>query len=355
MALRKYRTKNGIRYAAEVYKDGVRIDYRAGFVSKLAALEWEETARNLKTPPAVLGLRDACAAFLLDREKRVQPNTLSYKRTVLRRFVEFVGPTYPFADIEKKMIEAFLDDICGEITPISANKYHVELSSLWTWAVKQKIVAENLPQAVEPYSVEKSVKYIPPAQDVQKFLAAAEPGFEYDFVIGILHTAGRISEIRTQSWADVDLSRRTVLLWTRKRKGGNREARRLAMSDTLYKMYLRRYATRQEDELYVFTDPVTGTAYTRTCNRIKYLFRDICLRAGVTRFGAHALRHYLATHFPDVRQAQQILGHKHLKTTEIYLHDLGVDREAADVFEAITHKITHKNKAAHEKRTHLLQ
>lgn len=355
MALRKYRTKNGIRYAVEVYLDGVRIDYKAGFISKLEALAWEKTARNLTKRPAVLALRDACAAFLLDREKRVKPNTLSYKRTVLKRFIEFVGPDFPFEHIEKTQIEAFLDEICGEITPVSANKHQVELSSLWTWGTKKKFVTENLSQSIEPYSVEKPVKYVPPAEDVNKLLAAAEPGFEYDFLIAILHTAGRFSELRTQPWTDVDLSRRTLLLWTSKRKGGDREARRLAMSDTLYKMYLRRHAARPEGQIYVFTNPSTGTAYTRTCNRIKYLFRDLCLRAGVTHFGAHALRHYLATHFPDVRQAQKVLGHKHLKTTEIYLHDLGVDREAADVFEDITHKITHEDFSGNEKRAYLLQ
>jgi hypothetical protein len=31
-----------------------------------------------------------------------------------------------------------------------------------------------------------------------------------------------------------------------------------------------------------------------------------------------------------------------LKTTEIYLHDIGVDRTAAKIFESITHEITHQ-------------
>ena len=48
----------------------------------------------------------------------------------------------------------------------------------------------------------------------------------------------------------------------------------------------------------------------------------------------------MATHFNDPRRAQKILGHSNLKTTEIYLHDLGVDTEAAAIFEAITNKIT---------------
>lgn len=43
----------------------------------------------------------------------------------------------------------------------------------------------------------------------------------------------------------------------------------------------------------------------------------------------------MATHFDDPHWAQKVLGHKNLRTTEIYLHELGVDRKAADVFESI--------------------
>ena len=59
-------------------------------------------------------------------------------------------------------------------------------------------------------------------------------------------------------------------------------------------------------------------------------------------FTAHSLRHYIATHFNDPRRAQKILGHANLKTTEIYLHDLGLDIEAAAIFEAITNRITNR-------------
>ena len=44
----------------------------------------------------------------------------------------------------------------------------------------------------------------------------------------------------------------------------------------------------------------------------------------------------------DPRRAQKVLGHMNIRTTEIYLHDLGVDREAAGIFEDITHGITHE-------------
>ena len=112
------------------------------------------------------------------------------------------------------------------------------------------------------------------------------------------------------------------------------------MSETLYELLEKLNGQRTGAEAYVFTDPKTGTAYTRTCNKIKFFMGNLCARAGVAHFSARSLRHFMATHFDDPHRAQKVLGHKNLRTTEIYLHDLGVDREAAGIFEDITHGIT---------------
>ena len=148
---------------------------------------------------------------------------------------------------------------------------------------------------------------------------------------------------------------RPVTLWTSKRRGGNSEPRKIAMSETLYELLEKLNGQRTGAEAYVFTDPKTGTAYTRTCNKIKFFMSDLCARAGVAHFSAHSLRHFMATHFDDPHRAQKVLGHKNLRTTEIYLHELGVDRKAADVFESITNEITNGKSSTNEKRAYFLQ
>lgn len=52
----------------------------------------------------------------------------------------------------------------------------------------------------------------------------------------------------------------------------------------------------------------------------------------------------------EPHRAQKILGHMNLRTTEIYLHDLGVDTETVVFFEAITNRITNSDDLPKEKR-----
>lgn len=355
MAVWKYRTKNGVRWTADVYKDGVRIDRQSGFKSKGAAAAWEEERLTSQPKPVDLALRDVCTKHLLYCENRIKPNSLSYKKTAYRRFTEYAGPTTPFKSIDKHIIDDFVEKIAKLISKKTANKHKTELSSLWTWANKEGIVQGNPPQQIDPYAVKKAVKYVPPDNDIKQILDGAEPGFERDFLTCLLHTAARISEIRNLAWEDVDFAHKTVTLWTSKRRGGNMEPRKIAMSETLHEVLRHLSVQRTGAETYVFTNPKTGTAYTRTCNRIKYLMRNLCARAEVAHFGAHSLRHFLATGFNDPYRAQKVLGHQNLKTTEIYLHDLQVDRDAAGVFETITNQITNCESSTNEKRAHLLQ
>ena len=342
MAVSKYRTKSGIRWAADVYQDGVRIGRKAGFTSKRAATAWEETILTSPPKPVDSALRDVYTRHLLYCENRLKPNTLSFKTTAYRRFIAFAGGDTPFRSITKHAIDKFVDELSRIISKKTANKHKTEVSSLWAWANKEGLVQGNPPQQIDSYAVKKTVKYIPPSVDIAKLLNIADEGFEKDFLVCLLHTAARISEIRNMAWEDVDLPHRTVTLWTSKRRGGNSEPRKIAMSETLYELLEKLNGQRTGAEAYVFTDPKTGTAYTRTCNKIKFFMGNLCARAGVAHFSAHSLRHFMATHFDDPRRAQKVLGHMNIRTTEIYLHDLGVDREAAGIFEDITHGITHE-------------
>jgi len=73
---------------------------------------------------------------------------------------------------------------------------------------------------------------------------------------------------------------------------------------------------------YVFTNPITGTAYD---HRDKML-HTLCKLAGVKEFTYHSLRHFGASALDELgvslTSIQSILGHERPTTTDNYLQSL---------------------------------
>jgi hypothetical protein len=60
-------------------------------------------------------------------------------------------------------------------------------------------VPVNIARQTEPFATVQAVKDIPPKGDVAKLMSCAT-GFERDFLLCLLHTAGRIPEVREMAW-----------------------------------------------------------------------------------------------------------------------------------------------------------
>ncbi len=151
-------------------------------------------------------------------------------------------------------------------------------------------------------------------------------------LLSFLHLAARKSEVLCLEWKDVDLDKRRVRIWTRKRDGG-READFVPMSDDLF-MALREQRFRTGLSQWVFPNPDTGTPYTW---HGKFLPR-LCKAAGVKEFGYHSLRHLAACLLDEAGEPlayiQAMLRHKNATTTSRYLHSLqGIRAPKTGAFE----------------------
>jgi site-specific recombinase XerD len=131
----------------------------------------------------------------------------------------------------------------------------------------------------------------------------------------------RRSELLGLDWQDVDLERR--LLKLRRAKGGRERIMPIHPAlEPLFVDYLRVRAADREPALFV---GVQGRRLSQTI--MTQTFLRYARAAGVTerkRVTPHTLRHVFASELlhagANLRQTQELLGHKHLDSTQRYTH-----------------------------------
>jgi len=141
-------------------------------------------------------------------------------------------------------------------------------------------------------------------------------------LLALLAYAGlRRSELLGLDWDDVDLDRR--LLRVRKAKGGRQ--RTLPIHPALAPLFIDYLAFRARDPEPALFTGVQGRRLSQTI--MTQTFLRYARAAGVTarkRVTPHTLRHVFASELlragANLRQIQELLGHKHLDSTQRYTH-----------------------------------
>lgn len=139
---------------------------------------------------------------------------------------------------------------------------------------------------------------------------------KHKLVIMCLYYAGlRLDEVRNLGWGDIDFDREIIHLKTAK---GNKE-RIVFLHKKLIDML---EMFRAKDTRLIFLSQREAKYNKRT---IQQIVTSTSMKAGINKnVTPHTLRHSFATHLlesgADSRYIQQLLGHKDIKTTQIYTH-----------------------------------
>ncbi|MDA2929568.1 tyrosine-type recombinase/integrase, partial [Acidobacteria bacterium AH-259-O06] len=263
------------------------------------------------------------------------------------------------SEVTPEMIQRFVLHRAKEVSPHTANVEIRYLRATFNFGKEHKWIRDNPTEGIKFLPVEKRIKYIPPLEDIEKVLAAADPDTQ-DYLWTIRDTLARVGEINRLTWADVNLLEKYVILYTRKKKGGHLTPRKVPMTQRLFLILSRRYTRRDPDKPWLFwhrywsrkdSKRVEGPYQYR-----KQLMKQLCEKAGVKHFNFHALRHSGASvmekHNVPIGDIQRLVGHENRKTTEVYLHSIGEsEREAMSIYELATeipHTDSHTAEAADE-------
>ena len=310
------------------------------------AIGWEEeTKKRLEKTPigtVSLTLLDWANQYLDFAKERHTIKTYKEKAKAFKELLKIVTPDTPLEGISTSVALRHLRDQARSRSGNAANKDRKNLVTAWNWGRKYLpgFPGGNPFLDVDRYPETRHPRYVPPVADFEKVFDQVE-GQDRVMLTAFLHLAARKNEVFRMTWADVDFPGNRIRLWTRKRRGGNLEADWVPMTSELKGVLLRWWEDRPIKEVtHVFVcldnTPFCEGYYGKPFLKRTQFMRRMCDRAGVQRFGFHAIRHLTATILfhagHPVSVIQRILRHKHPSTTERYLRDLGLDaaREALE-------------------------
>jgi integrase len=166
------------------------------------------------------------------------------------------------------------------------------------------------------YTITRKIPFIPTEQEIDDLIAGC-PNTVATFLQLLKETAMRSGEAKRLKWKDVDFQRKTITL-NEPEKGSNP---RIFNSLSAKLLNMLNALPRTSD--CIFTESSLNslkTTYSRARKRLAY-------KLGNTRLNEihfHTLRHWKATmeyHYTkDILHVKQLLGHKEIDNTMIYIH-----------------------------------
>jgi len=331
--------KRNHKWYAQVRKEGQKCE--RVFLTKKEAVDWEVEMR--KKPVSewsgrtdTVCLNDWAQMYLDYCRSSFSAKTYAEKRSLFKRLFKTIEPAMPVTDLKPAKIMTYILEQKEQRSGYASNKDRKNLVAGWNWGMKYMdppLPGPN-PCLVERMAEIRQPRYVPPEEDFWKAYAIAE-GQDKVMLLAFLHLAARRGEIFRLTWEDIDFGNSRVRLWTRKRQGGTYEYDWLPMTRELRKSILWWWEHRPvKDKPHVFLcldqTEFCREYYGKPFEHRRHLMNRLCDKAGVTRFGFHAIRHLSASLLfnlgYEVSVIQTILRHQSPNTTVRYLHSIGIER-----------------------------
>jgi len=194
----------------------------------------------------------------------------------------------------------------------ACNKEICYFSACINWCVDHNH-CEPLAFKIKKLPYQAPIPSILTIDEVKRLILSSDDRIK-GMILGMYEAGLRWKEVSNLKWNNVDLDNEIIVLKTTK---GNRN--RIVPLTPAFKTALKNAGT--DKEVYVFVSPRSGGPY----NNIKRALTSAAKKAGITkRVYPHLLRHSYATHIleagGDLRTLQALLGHRDIKTTQIYTH-----------------------------------
>jgi len=321
-------------YRAQIRRKGYQ-PVSAAFAKRKDAVDWAQ-----KTEAALIERRffperekhtlsEAIARYTTESLPKYRPGTAEKKRQVLAWWEQRLGKVY-LSDIDTSAILGQLAK--GNFAPATHNAYAAHLSTLFTTAIRKWGWIQSFPR-IERFHISKRRIRILHSDERERLLAACKASRSpnlYTVVFLALTTGGRYRELLRLRWEDIDFDRGYITFWVTK----NGRVRSVPLTQQAREVL---ESHHRGDSLYLFSSRLKDNQSTLW--RAWDLARK---KASLRDFRFHDLRHtfasYLAKSGASLFDIGELLGHRKMESTLIYVHMIEghtrnvVDRMAAEFF-----------------------
>ena len=226
----------------------------------------------------------------------------------LKFLLPFFG-SLKLSEITPQRVEIYKNARLQFVKPSTVNREIALLKAILNFAVKQGIIGVNPIKDVEKMKEPPGrVRYLKP-EELAKLLKVSPPYLRAIIQVAVF-TGLRKSDLLSLKWDNIDWKNNVIKVHVKK----TNELRFIPMSDIVKEVL----KNLPRDSEYVFT--YRG----KPIKDIKKSFRTACMKAGITDFRFHDLRHtfasYLVMNGVDLRTVAELMGHKTLRMVQRYSH-----------------------------------
>ncbi len=236
----------------------------------------------------------------------------NYSKETIKSYLSIVDKFLNFANnITNKEVKRYIIKSINNKKSTSTIKQKQSALKLLFFVLGKKDEF-NLPT----YKKESKLPEVLNKKDVLKIIETAKNPV-HRLIIKFLYSSGlRVSEIINLKPKDIDIERKIIVV--RQSKGAKD---RITLLSNSLKEPLLKHLLENTPKNYLFESNRNKKYSKRT---IEEIVANNSLRAIKRKIKPHTLRHSFATHLLeqgiDIRYIQKLLGHKNLRTTQIYTH-----------------------------------
>lgn len=271
----------------------------------------------------------------LSFEKNYAGPTVTAYVADVSAFLEFVqkeGFADELLDIRKvRIFGHYLNHLSNEMKNKSITRKLSALKAFYKYHFKMKNIDVNPVLTIKAPKLEKRLPKVVSAKEIDLIYQSIDKntplGLRNYLIFDLLYSTGlRASELCHLKLSDIELSNQRLLI-----HGKGSKDRYVIIHDTLkdtfrsYLTYTRPILLSKGDSLDNKDVFINYKGTTLTPRGLRVILNTLFMQAGeLIHVSPHMLRHSFASALlnngADLRVVQELLGHEHLKTTQVYTH-----------------------------------